>query len=103
MQPKLIISPETVVPEMVAVVVVLAIVWILSAGVVSSFAQHVHPFVAVEPVAPLMVTTTVQVPVVPDVYLPADPPPIVEETLHPVAVNFVAPIIIGVNVDNLDV
>lgn len=62
MQRKLITSPLTVAPVMVAVVVVVAVCVCVSAFVVRSFAAHAQPFVAVRPV----VMTTAHVPVVPE-------------------------------------
>lgn len=49
-----------------------------------------QPFGAVKPVAPLMVTITVQV-FAPRVIFPAAAPPVVAETEHPEVVNFVPP------------
>ena len=49
MQPKLTVSPETTVPERVAVVVDVAIWWMVSAFVVRSLAQHEKPCGAVNP------------------------------------------------------
>jgi len=79
---------ETVVPESVPVVVVLA-VWRNKLPVVSSFDQHDQPLGAVAPVAPLIVITAVQAPVVPEVNCPAAPPPTGEVAKHPETVNVV--------------
>jgi hypothetical protein len=91
MQLKPITSPDAVVPANVALVVVLAVSVITSAGVVRSLAEHAQPLGAVAPVAPFIVITAVQVPLVPLVYVPALPPPTVAEAEHPDTVNFVPP------------
>ena len=57
---------------------------------VSSLTEHAHPFVAANPVAPFIVTTTVQE-FAPNVIFPAVAPPNVEETEQPEVVNFVPP------------
>ena len=59
-----------------------------------SVAKHAHPLGDRIPAAPLNVMTTVHVPDVPDVYVPAVAPPAVAETAHPLVVNFV-PCVIG--------
>ena len=82
-------SPEFVVPVTVHVVVVLADCEIRLAGVVKSAAWHAQPLAAVIPVAPLIVITTVQVPVVPLTNDPEDGPPTVVPAEHPEIVNFV--------------
>ena len=64
---------------------------VFPAAVVSSFAWQLHPLAAVNPVAPFIVMTTVQL-FAPIVNLPADAPPAVELIeVQPVAVNFVPP------------
>lgn len=55
-----------------------------------SFAEHAQPLGAVIPVAPFMVMTTVQVPVVPEANCPAVAPPTVVPAEHPEIVNLVA-------------
>src|SRR5271154_5002118 len=77
---KLIRSPETVTPEITAVVVVLEVCTRLSVVVVRSFALANHPFGAIYP----GVIVTVQVPVVPELNCPADEPPIGVAKEHPV-------------------
>ena len=57
-------------------------------GAVRSCAWQVHPFVAVNPDAPFMVITTVQL-FAPRVKIPAVAPPVVELTAQPDVVNFV--------------
>lgn len=88
-------SPETVVPAIVAVVVELPVCAnnpVNKAGtVVRSAPSQIQPFGADSPVAPFIVMTTVQVPVVPDVKWPIVAPPSVAEFEHPEAVNFVPP------------
>ena len=91
MQPKLMTSPETVVPVRVAVVVVEALWLMRLAGVVRSDAEQCQPLGAVMPVAPFMVMVTVQVPVVPLAKVPAVAPPTVVPAEHPLMVNLVAP------------
>ena len=86
-------SPLTVVPDIVAVVWLLAVCVITSDGVVWSLAEQAQPFVALAPVAPFMVITTVQVPVVPDVNFPAAAPPNVVLFEQPDAVNLVPELI----------
>jgi hypothetical protein len=80
----LITSPDVVVPDMVAVVVLLAVCWIVP-GCVRSLAKHVHPCDAVSP----GVITTVHTPAVPDVKVPALAPPTSVATEQPEAVNVV--------------
>ena len=70
-------------------VVVDAVMRIVSVVVVVSDAQQDQPFGAVSPVAPSMVTVTVQVPVVPLAKLPAVAPPTVVPAEHPDIVNLV--------------
>ena len=89
MQPNSMTSPETVVPENVAVVLVLAVFVMMSAGVVLSLAKQDQPVGAVTPTPPFSVTTTVQAPVVPDLKVPAVPEPASVLTEQPDAVNFV--------------
>lgn len=62
-------------------------------GAVRSRAVHDQPFVAVKPVAPFRVTTTVQE-FAPSVKVPAEAPPVDDETEQPEVVNFV-PLDIG--------
>lgn len=57
-------------------------------ALVRSLAKHDHPFVAVKPVAPFIVTTTEQV-FAPSVITPAVAPPVVDDTEHPEVVNLV--------------
>ncbi len=91
MAEKIIVSPDTVVPDTVQVVVDEAVCFRVSAVVVTSAAEHAHPLFAVNPVAPFMVMTTVQVPVVPDANCPAVAPPTVVPAEHPEIVNLVPP------------
>lgn len=77
----------TLVPAIVAVVVVVAVSAQRSVVVVKLFAQHDHPLGAVA-VLPI-VTTTVQVPVVPEANCPDVAPPTVVPFEQPVAVYFV--------------
>jgi hypothetical protein len=86
-QPNETTSPETVVPDIVAVVAVDAVVCCLSAGVVRSFAKQVQPVGAVAE-RPIVITT-VQVPVVPLVYVPTVDCPTSVELAHPDAVKVV--------------
>lgn len=85
-------SPDTVVPVIVQVVALTADWLTRFAGVVRSEAAQDQPFGAVNPVAPFMVITTVQAPVVPLVRVPAVAPPVVAETEQPEVVNFVPPL-----------
>src|SRR6267378_3580089 len=64
-------------------------------GAVRSCAWHVQPFGAVDPVAPFIVTTTVQE-FAPNVIIPAEDPPVVEETEQPDVVNLVPASAMGV-------
>jgi hypothetical protein len=73
MQLNEITSLASVVPLNVAVVALLAVCPIRSAGVVRSVAVHCQPVGAVAELP--MVTTTVQVPVVPETNVPAVAPP----------------------------
>lgn len=57
-------------------------------GAVRSLAEQCQPLVAVAPVAPFIVTTTVQV-LAPSVNFPAVAPPVVDETEQPDVVNLV--------------
>lgn len=63
---------------------------ISTVGAVRSCAWQLHPFGAVAPVAPLIVTTTVHV-LAPSVNVPAAAPPVVADTEHPDVVNLVPP------------
>ena len=84
--PNVIVSPLTVVPEIVAVVVEEAVCVSISAVVVRSLAQQVKPCGAVTP----GVMTTVHTPLVPLANDPAVLPPTVEVAEHAVSiVNFV--------------
>ena len=82
-------SPEAVLPDMLHVVVELAVCEITFDGVVQSCAVQIHPFGAVTPVAPAMVMVTVHVPVVPERKVPADAPPTGALAEQPASVNVV--------------
>jgi hypothetical protein len=76
----------------VAVVVEFAVKYkpVLPAAVVSSLAWQDHPLDEVKPPDPFIVMTTEQM-FAPMVNLPAEPPPVVEETEQPLVANFVPP------------
>jgi hypothetical protein len=78
-QPHVTTSPLAVVPEIVAVVVLVAVWWSTSAGVVRSFAQQLNPLVAVMP----GVMVTVHVPAVPLANFPPHVPPTLLVREHP--------------------
>lgn len=91
MHEKLITSVAPVVTGIVKLAVVVVLddsPPIKSAGVVLSCAEHVQPLGAVNPVAPFIVTITVQT-FAPSVNVPAVAPPVVAETEQPEVVNFV--------------